>query len=199
MFLNTSKMKKKHIAGVCAAMIAIALLGGCATQSARVKTPPATVQIPGAGEIVVIDPEHYDLSVKDALEQVRDQDFAAIVSIALVEVRKKYPQLKLEAIELKNFTHRKAAGGQSIRRGPAQGRVVIYFKDRSADCSIQREGKLLHWEQLYRVEFVLTSGLEAIFVQMSPPPPGLGGMLKDAGGQTNSDFPRPSSAMRPTG
>lgn len=175
-----------------------------AAAASQAETSSATMQMAGVGEIALIDSEGYNLSIAEALEQVREQPRAQIISVALVEVRKKYPQLKLDDIALRDFSYRTARDGKAAGSDFTQGSIVVYFKDRAADSLAKRHNRgCLHWERLYRVEFVFTKGHEAVYVQMSPPPSlGEGGVLRelgDQGGGRTAYPPRSSRSAVPHG
>jgi hypothetical protein len=133
--------------------------GGCTT-------PPPTLDMPPVGTIALLPTETNLGSEEEIMAKVKNGTPKEIISLGLVELRKKYPDVAIENLELELFTH----NIYNYRFGPrpprASEHVIIIFCDPSTNQFIGEEkGNLLYQYQSYRVGFDMRQdGRQEIFI-----------------------------------
>ena len=136
-------------------------LGGCAT-------PPPTLDMPPVGAITLLPTETNLGSEEEILAEVKNAPPPEIISLALVQVRKKYPELEVENLELRSFSY----DYDNFRIGPRPPMpgetVIVSFLDRSSFQLTGEDGDdVLSQHQVYRVEYdiIRSDGRQGIFIR----------------------------------
>lgn len=127
----------------------ILLLNGCASSYEQ-------IEMGTLGPVDLIPPDNYTLTEAQIIEQVEKATPEKIIAIALVEIRRKFPEVSVNNLELRSFSYRIQNHTSRPEETPAPyyQNTQVYFKDWSTyQVTGEDEKDVFSQMRVYRAEF----------------------------------------------